>query len=80
MNKLKIRITRFNTQAKKGKFFHDVEETIFLHEAEEDKFFALLEAIGKVNSYEGDKAQRKMTGEEKIPNVIDSLLSENQKD
>jgi len=52
MNKLRIRITRVDDTAKKGRFYRiDKEETIFLHEMNEDSFFSLLVAIGEVDSY-----------------------------
>lgn len=58
MNKLKIRITKFDTQSPKEKgrkrWFHDIEETVFLHEMDEERFFSLLNAIGKVDEYGKD--------------------------
>jgi len=58
MNKLKIRITKFDTLSKKGRFFHDTEETVFLHEIDEDIFFDILNAIGKITENIHDKEIR----------------------
>lgn len=51
MTKLKIRITQFDREAKQGKWFIDkelLETTVFLHEFDEEDFFEILEAIGKI--------------------------------
>jgi len=48
MTKLKIRITQFDPDTKHGRFFHDTEQTIFLHEMSEENFFEVLEAIGRI--------------------------------
>lgn len=79
MNKLKIRITKFDTQSKAGRFFHDTEETIFLHEMDEERFFSLLNAIGKVDGYgkdvKGNEAWDKAIEDKKPESITDRPLN-----
>ena len=54
MNKLKIRITQFDPTVKPGRLFIEKEQTIFLHEMNEENFFEVLEAIGKIVNNDRD--------------------------
>lgn len=76
MTKLKIRITQFDPVVKRGRFFIDKEQTVFLHEFDEENFFKILEAIGKiVNSR--NRSTREMTDEER-KEVIERMGIKNE--
>ena len=48
MTKLKIRITEFDPVVKRGRFFIDKEQTVFLYEFNKEDFFEILEVVGKI--------------------------------
>ena len=64
MKKLKIRITEFDSGVKRGRFFIDKEQTVFLHEFDEKDFFEILEAIGRIVNSD-NRSTREMTDREK---------------